>query len=292
MSPAPETLRRPLNPSPSTSSPPSISISTILSRAPRIVSSDANSGIGSFSADRRASASIRRNFSGGPRPAPFRRVSLSSIPMTTTTSSTNPTLENETESGSTRALLLSALESRRRRIEELRAQANVASTIAEQWRRHRSEEFPIRSQDRGIDRSSSSERLFGLAPPSRISPESFTTPIRQNPNPPALLFNDDTSDTESEDDEDPDNKFPGSMNDIRRTPPPTFITPHTSPSQSTDSPTTQNDDDSSRNAYTLSCRYCANVLTKRGMRARLVADAGVHIWSTDEEPRYSVTIQI
>jgi len=96
---------------------------------------------------------------------------------------------------------------------------------------------------------------------------------------PRLLL-DDTSDSDSEDDND-DNKW--GINEPRRTPPPTFLTPNTSPSTHMD--TTSQDDDSSRNAYVLSCRYCANVLTTRGMRARLVADSRVHIWSTDEQPR-------
>jgi hypothetical protein len=239
MSPAPETIRRQSNPSAS----PSLSISTILSRPPR-APSDAP---GPFSADRRAG--IRRNFSGGPRPAPFSRSNPSAAQ------------NRDTEDiGSTQALLISALETRRRRIEELRngsSPTNIASSIAEQWRRRDS----IRA------RSSGSPEL---------EPQ---TPIPRTPSP--RIFENDPSDSESEDD-DPDNKFSSSMNEIRSTPPPTFITPNTSPETTTTSPHAE--DDSSRNAYTLSCKFCANVLTRRGMRARLVADARIHIWSTDEKP--------
>jgi hypothetical protein len=282
MSPAPETLRRSPNPStstsstiyPSTNSPTSISISTILSRAPRTVSST-DATVGAFSADRRATTSIRRNFSysGGPRPPPFRRVTPTNISAPSTS-----TVPEDGESGMTRQLLISALEIRRRRIEELRAQTNVTNSIVDQWRRQRSEES-TRNEEYNSRRSMTPETVPSI-PTSVERPE---TPVNQIRMPPALLFNDDSSDSES-DDEDPDNKFPSSMNDIRQTPPPTFATPHSSPSQ-TDS-SQHHDDDSSRNAYTLTCRFCANLLTKRGMRARLVADARVHIWSTDEEPKY------
>ena len=288
MSPAPETLRRSSNPSASnnnhnsqssnTSSPTSISISTILSRAPRAVSSN-DATIGPFSADRRASASVRRNFSGGPRPSPFRRITPTNITSNSPSSSANTWTEEGDQTGlSTRQLFISQLEIRRRRLDELRAQTNVASHIVEQWRRQRNEDFSTRSEeyDSILRRSISNEEL----PPPR-PPRSSVNQTR----PPSLLFND-SSDSES-DDEDPDNKFPNSMNGIRLTPPPTFATPHTSPSQ-TDSPR-QHDDDSSRNAYTLTCRFCANLLTQRGMRARLVADARVHIWSTDEEPKSSIS---
>jgi len=272
MSPAPETLRRSPNPS---DSPPSISISTILSRAPRAVSSEAT--LGPFSADRRATASIRRHVSGGPRPPPFRRIT----PTTVTNTSTINTANEDGDTGTTRQLLTSALESRRRRIEELRAQTNVTNTIAEQWRRLQNEDLLAGPQGNPRRWGAEALRILESAPTER--PRAAATQIITFSA--GHLFNEDSSDSESDDDEDPDNKFPGSMNDIRRTPPPTFITPNTSPSNATDSPTNQPDDDSSRNAYTLSCRFCANVLTKRGMRARLVADARVHIWSTDEEPR-------
>ena len=172
-------------------------------------------------------------------------------------------------------MLISALETRRRRIEELRgqsAQTNIATTIADQWRRQRDEISGIPGY-----RSTMVSGIRPATPPSQTSP-------------PRLLFHEDTSDSDSEDDDDPDNKFSSSMNDIRRTPPPTFATPNTSPSNNvTASPSSpQQDDESSRNAYTLTCKFCANVLTKRGMRARLVADARVHIWSTDDQPRYPI----
>src|SRR6202035_3412387 len=132
MSADPETIRRPSNPS---SSPPSISISSILSRAPRTP----DDSPGPFSADRRATSSIRRNFSGGPRPAPFQRPAQSTAPNTATQ---NGQARTDDTSASTRAMLISALETRRRRIEELReqsAQTNIATTIADQWRRQRDE---------------------------------------------------------------------------------------------------------------------------------------------------------
>ena len=180
-----------------------------------------------------------------------------------------------------RAFLLSALETRRRRIEELRGgqsgggnSSNIATTIAEQWRRQR-------------DALSSLQYGF-RATSGGASPDSGpTTPQRYSSPPTRLFIGEESSDSETDEDDDPDNKFSASMNDVRRTPPPTFLTPNTSPSTSTASPSNkQNDDDSSRNAYTLSCKFCANVLTHRGMRARLVADARVHIWSTDEQPEY------
>jgi hypothetical protein len=242
MSPAPETLGRPSN----ASSLSSLSISTILSRPPRTPLDSP----GPFSADRRVTSFIRRNFSGGPRPAPFR---------------TTGTRETE-ETGSTQALLISALETRRRRIEELRnqsAQTNIATTIADQWRRRQEGTSPTLREGR-----------------PRSSSTGPTTPVNQT----LRLFDNDSDDTDSDDD-DPDNKFSSTY--IRQTPPPTFLTPNTSPSTTATSPTT-NDDESSRNAYTLSCKFCANVLTRRGMRARLVADARIHIWSTDEKPKYTL----
>jgi hypothetical protein len=265
MSPAPETLRRPSNPS---SSPPPISISSILSRSPRIP----DDSPGPFSADRRASSSIRRNFSGGPRPAPFQRPSQSTL-SNTATQNGQQSRSDDTAASSTRAMLISALETRRRRVEELRgstSRTNIATTIADQWRRQRDEHSGGSSYRHGT--------FSGIRP---------STPPHQT-SPPQLLFNDDTSDSDSEDDDDPDNKFSSSMNDIRRTPPPTFATPNASPSNNvTATPSSpRQDEDSTRNAYTLTCKFCANVLTRRGMRARLVADSRVHIWSTDEQPRY------
>ena len=263
MSPAPETVRQPSNPS------PSLSISTILSRAPQAPNESPAGAAGPLSADRRATSSIRRNFSGGPRPAPFQRQTV--------------TL-NEPDSGEstpTRAFLLSALETRRRRIEGLRSgpggSPNIATTIAEQWRRQRE---ALSSLQYGFRANNGN---------AATSPDSGpTTPPQRFASPPTRLFiGEESSDSETDDDDDPDNKFSAPMNDVRRTPPPTFLTPNTSPSTTTSSPSNkQNDDDSSRNAYTLSCKCCANVLTRRGMRARLVADARVHIWSTDEQPKY------
>jgi hypothetical protein len=265
MSPAPETVHRPSNPS---SSPPSISISSILSRAPRTP----DDSPGPFSADRRASSSIRHNFSGGPQPAPFQRP-IQSTALNTATQNGQSRMDDS--SASTQAMLISALETRQWRIQELRGQSastNIATTIADQWRRQRDEISRIPGY-----RSGTFSGIRPATPPSQTSP-------------PRLLFNEDTSDSDSEDDDDPDNKFSSSMNDIRRTPPPTFATPNESPSNNiTASPSSpRQDDESSRNAYTLTCKFCANALTKRGMRARLVADARVHIWSTDEQPRYPI----
>ena len=286
MSPAPETVRRPANSSANNS--PSLSISTILSRAPR-APNESPAGGSPFSADRRATSSIRRNFSG-PRPAPFQRQTVTlSEPASarqSTDRETSPTPERDSPPST--ALLLSALETRRRRIEELRNRqtsqtaSNIATTIAEQWRRQRDTLTSLQTGFRPV----SSTTRNNLTPSPEIGP---TTPP-QWPSPPRLFLGEESeSDSDSDDDDDPDNKFATSMNDVRRTPPPTFLTPNTSPSnQSTGSPSSQQDDDSSRNAYTLSCRFCANVLTKRGMRARLVADARVHIWSTDEQPKYSL----
>ena len=266
MSPAPETVRQPPN------SSPSLSISTILSRAPRAPN---ESPAGLFSADRRATSSIRRNFSGGPRPAPFQRQIV--------------TL-NEPDSGEstpTRAFLLSALESRRRRIEGLRGgqggNSNITTTIAEQWRRQRD---ALSSLQYGFRAGNGN---------AAASPDSgpTTPPQRHSSLPTRLFIGEESSDSETDDDDDPDNKFSAPMNDARRTPPPTFLTPNTSPSTTSASPSNkQNDDDSSRNAYTLSCKFCANVLTQRGMRARLVADARVHIWSTDEQPAYQPQLRL
>jgi FAM72 protein len=203
------------------------------------------------------SGGVRRNFSGGPRPAPFSQRIHSSTGITG--ASTGITTSQGEDANSARAMLLSALETRRRRIEELRSQSNIATTIADQWRRQREE-----MASAGYRRTSSPAMMN--RPDMSVAPR---------------LSLEETSDSDSEDDND-DNKW--GMNEVRRTPPPTFLTPNTSPSTSTEAP--NQDDDSSRNAYTLSCRFCANVLTKRGMRARLVADKRVHIWSTDEQPRY------
>lgn len=271
MSPAPETLRGPSNIS--TPTPPSLSISTILSRAPRAPN---DSPTGPFGADRRASNAIRHHFAGGPRPAPFQR-------QTVTLSDNTPyRVDNESETNASRAILLSALEARRRRLEEFRgqsSQSNITTTIAEQWRRQRDALSSLQAGPRRLPTNRANSTSPELGP--------ITLP-RHYASPPRLFIGDDSSDSEADDDDDdPDNKFSTSMNDIRRTPPPTFLTPNTSPSnQSTASPSSQSDDDSSRSAYTLSCKFCANVLTKRGMRARLVADARVHIWSTDEQPKY------
>ena len=249
MSPAPETVRRPPSSNSGGSASPSLSISTILSRAPRTP----NESPGPFSADRRVSTGIRRNFSGGPRPAPFAQRT---VPATATTSAA---AQGNEDTNSTRAMLISALETRRRRIEELRNQTNIATTIADQWRRQRMDVVSYRG--------------------ARSTSPDIDRPVAATSVAPRLLL-DDTSDSDSEDDND-DNKW--GINEPRRTPPPTFLTPNTSTSTHMD--TTSQDDDSSRNAYVLSCRYCANVLTPRGMRARLVADSRVHIWSTDEQPR-------
>lgn len=283
MSPAPETVRRPANSSASDS--PSLSISTILSRAPR-APNESPAGTAPFTADRRATSSIRRNFSG-PRPAPFQRqtVTLSEPASTRVEPAQETSAVSAPESPPSTALLLSALESRRRRIEELRnrqaslSASNIATTIAEQWRRQRDTLTSLQSGFRPV----SSTTRNNLTPSPEIGP---STPP-QWPSPPRLFLGEESeSESDSDDDDDPDNKFSSSMNDVRRTPPPTFLTPNASPSnQSMNSPSSQHDDDSSRNAYTLSCRFCANVLTKRGMRARLVADARVHIWSTDEQPK-------
>jgi len=267
MSPAPETVRPPF------SDRPSISISTILSRAPRAGSELPTAG--PFTADRRATSFIRRSFSGGPGPFSARSLHTLEVPL----SEPNQRNNNEVDSGSTRALLLSALESRRRRIEELQSQsgqANVASTIAEQWRRQRETASTFHNPPRRI--SGASEARLS-ASPEIIGPR---TPPRRLTTPPRLLFNDESSESESEDDS--DNKF-SNMNEARQTLSPTILIPNTSPSNHSMTSSPNHDDESSRNAYTLSCRICANVLTKRGMRARLVADARVPIWSTDEPPR-------
>jgi hypothetical protein len=168
--------------------------------------------------------------------------------------------------------LISALETRRRRIEEriVGGESSIATTIADQWRRRRDETRVLSFRRSGVD--------------GDISGPDAGIPISTL----SGGFDHDISDSDSDDDDDddPDNKFSSqSMNDIRRTPPPTFLTPNTSPS-STSTTQASPDDDSSRNAYTLSCKFCANVLTRRGMRARLVADARIHIWSTDEKPAY------
>lgn len=259
---APETIRQqPLSNNSSSSTPPLLSISTILSRSPRLPVDGALPGNGPFYADRRAMSSIRRNFSGGPRPAPFVR---------------NPDPDDADSIESARTLLLSALEARRRRVQDLRQQAsqttNIATTITEQWRRS-VEGVTFVSSAPQFGRNDSSSAVG-----STTTPRSETRLLSHS------VWNDEASDTDfDEDEEDSDNKFSNSMNDVHRTSP-SLNAPRTSPSNHcTGSPT--QDDDSSRNAYTLSCRFCANVLTKRGMRARLVADARVHIWSTDEQPQ-------
>ena len=284
MSPAPETVRN-------NSSSSSVPIRTILSRAPQApYESPSLPSVGPFSADRRVTSSIRRNLSSttaGPRPAPFQRQII-------TLNEGNS--DGDDAVGTTRAYLLSAIEWRRRRIEELRSGTNIATTIAEQWRRQqdalssleaglrtvRSTPPHIENHSNGI--VSSMEIVGPITPP----PQRYSTNSM-----PRLFLGEESSDSESEEDEDdPDNKFPApSVNEVRRTPPPTFLTPNTSPSTNitSSSPSSkQNDDDSSRNAYTLSCKFCANILTQRGMRARLVADATVHIWSTDKQPKSNI----
>ena len=267
MSPAPETVRRP----PNSSLSPSLPISTILSRALRVPNEfPATGGAGPFTADRRATSSIRRRFSGGPRPAPFQRQ------IVTLNERSNSGEWDQHGATSPPAYLLPALHTRRRRSEELRSgQSEIAATIAEQWRRQR-EAF--------------SSLPYGFTLGS-ISPDPDARPItppQRNSSPPTRLFiGDESSDSESDDDEDDsDNKFAAPVNDALHTPSPTFITPNTSPSTTASPSNKQSQDESARNAYTLSCRFCANVLTQRGMRARLVADARVHIWSTDEQPEY------
>jgi hypothetical protein len=249
MSPAPETVRRPSN----ARTPALLPAYLQMAGANRTA---ANETPGPFSADRRVNTGIRRNFSGGPRPAPFsQRIQSSGA---STSASTAVTASQGDERNSAQAMLMSVLE-HRRSVDELRGQSDIATTIADQWRRQRE------TMGSGNYRRISSPEMMNRGTAS-VAPR---------------LLLDDTSDSESEDEND-DNKW--GMNEVRRTPPPTFLTPNTSPSTSTEAP--NQDDDSSRNAYTLSCRFCANVLTKRGMRARLVADARVHIWSTDEHPRY------
>jgi FAM72 protein len=283
MSPAPETVRN-NNPS-----PPSLSISTILSRAPRAPHDSPSAG--PFSADRRAVSSIRRNFSssgggGGPRPAPFQRQVITLNESNSEGEYSSPSTNTAT-AANTRAFILSALESRRRRIEELRSGSNIATTIAEQWRRQRDSLSQIPAALRPTTNANTSiVNDIGSLP--EVGP--LTPPQRFISVPPRLFLGEESSDSDSEEDDDPDNKFSTSMNEVRRTPPPTFLTPNASPSTTASPSSKQNDDDSSRNAYTLSCKFCANVLTERGMRARLVADARVHIWSTDEQPKYSTLL--
>lgn len=272
MSPAPDTSRRPgdfLSSQPSSlSQSPSLSISTILSRVPRLSPDGRDTP---FTADRRAS-SYRRNFSGGPRPAPFQRQTV------TLNEPGDPTsAEPASNAMSNRAAILSTLEAQRRRIEERRT---------DEWRA----QFFIPRMSPGQWRQRSESLRPELPAPSDrpLTPEGRSGPtIRRYLSSPRPFLSNDSSESDSDSDEDPENKFSsGSMTNLRQTPPPTFLTPQSSPSsQYTSSSPKQNDDDPSRNAYTLSCRFCANLLTSRGMRARLVADARVHIWSTDHKPK-------
>ena len=269
MSPAPETLRRQPN-----SSTSSLSISTILSRAPRIPN-ESPPPQGPFSADRRTSVSFRRSYSSGLRPPnSFHRASQSALAG----ADRSGRGEFDADGGLTRTLLLSALETRRRRIEGLqlgRRAANNESAGPERWRRQlaaldslaASHSSRLATQnDSGYD----DEEL-----------ERFPTPLPHGTH--RGILNVESSESDSDEDDDPENKFLTSMNNAPTTPPQTYLFQESSPTNQS-SASSVNDDDSSRNAYTLSCRFCANVLTRRGMRARLVADARVHIWSTDEQP--------
>jgi FAM72 protein len=270
MSPAPDSTRRPgdfLSSRPSSlSHSPSLSISTILSRVPRPSPEGRDTP---FTADRRAS-SYRRNFSGGPRPAPFQRQTVTLNEPGTSPEPANNAMSN-------RAAILSTLDAQRRRIEERRTN---------EWRAQSSLPRIYRNTPSGQWREVQPERP---APSDRpINPQGRSgQTIRRYVSSPRPFLSNESSESDSDSEEDPENKFSsGSMTNLRRTPPPTFLTPQSSPSsQSTPSTPKQNDDDPSRNAYTLSCRFCANLLTERGMRARLVADARVHIWSTDHKPK-------
>jgi hypothetical protein len=257
MSPAPETVRRPLN----SSSSPAIPISSILSRALRASSENyalSRRSIGSL----REGASPRRNVSGGPRPAPFRRQSYSFNSI------------GANDRHSTERVHRDAMDEGLPQRDRVRTRSsNVTTLIAEEWRRQR-------------DSLQAMTRFETTSRRRTPSPELTTESAWRNFSPPRVFIGEDSSESESDDDDDADNKFPNSMNELERTPSPTFLTPDTSPSRYSNASSSPADEDCSRNAYTLSCRFCANILTKRGMRARLVADARVHIWSTDEQPKY------
>jgi len=267
MSPAPETVRR------NSTSSSSLSISTILSRAPRI--SNESPPPGPFSADRRTSLSYRRreHLSDLRPPNPFYRVSQPAL-----TSGDRSAQGEDAEGGLTRAMLLSALETRRRRIERLqmdpRPQPESRSLPeSEGW----TPSIPSTFQGTYDDREE----------------ERFPTPFPRIPwRRPAHrgIVNVESSESDSDDDDDPENKIATSIN-VGPTTPTRYQFQESSPANQSTAPTV-NDDDSSRSAYTLSCRFCANVLTRRGMRARLVADARVHIWSTDEQPWYIVIFAV
>ena len=281
MSPAPESPRRPsdLSIPPHTNS--SLSITTILSRASR---TPHDGPVGPFTADRRASSSFRRNFSGGPRPAPFQWQN-----MTSNEPGNLPSAEPGSDSMNTRARLQSALEAQRRRMEERRT---------DDWRAQSSLPRISRSAISGQRR----QRLESSSQPDLATPISGpttpevrpATPSRLYISSPRLFISNDSSESESDTDDDTENKFPSSsITTFPRPPPPTVLTLQSSPrSQSLTSSLKRGDEDPSRNAYILSCRFCANLLTSRGMRARLVADARVHIWSTDHQPKYCSELPI
>ena len=275
MSPDPDSTRRTGDFLPSQSSnSPSLSISTILSRVPRPSHDGRDTP---FSADRRAS-SYRRNFSGGPRPAPFQRQTV------TLNEPSNSTAGPDSNVMSNRTTVLSTLEAQRRRIEERRT---------ENWRPQSSlPRFSIsRNTPSGTWRQVRQDSLPGLTTasdrPINLEGGRSVPTVRRHLSSPRPFLSNESSESDSDSEDDPENKFSsGSMTNRRQTPPPTFLTPQSSPSsQSIPLTPKGNDDDSSRNAYTLSCRFCANLLTLRGMRARLVADARVHIWSTDHKPK-------
>jgi len=267
MSPAPESPRRPSDFSPSN---PSLSITAILSRASR---TPHDGPVGPFTADRRASSSFRRSFSGGPRLPPLQRQTV-----TSNEPGSLPSIEPGSDSMNTRTLLQSALEAQHRRMEERRM---------DHWRAQSSLPRISRTalSDQRRQRIESLQPRVTSASSGPMTPEvRSATPSRRNISSPRIFISNDSSESESDTDDDPENKF--SITNFPRSPTPIASTPRSSPSsQSLTSALKQGDDDPSRNAYTLSCRFCANLLTSRGMRARLVADARVHIWSTDHLPK-------
>jgi FAM72 protein len=264
MSPAPETVQRPQNSSSSTS----ISISSILSRSLRAPSDSHVDRRGNGS--EREGAPVRRYVSGGPRPAPFHRQmnTLHSIGGRYTRST--ETLHQDGDEW------LEQTDRVRPR------QSNVTSLIADEWRWQR-QSLQTTAWTGTRTRTTSRQRTPS---PVLATGSPRTPPPLRDFGPPRVFIGGDSSESESEEDDDSDNKFPNPINELGRTPSPTFLTPDTSPSTQSNISTSPGDEESSRNLYTLSCRFCANVLTKRGMRARLVADARVHIWSTDEPPKY------
>jgi len=274
MSPAPSSPRAPNDFSPpALSNPSSLSINAILSRAPR---TPHDGPVGPFTADRRASFSFRRSFSRGPRLPPFERQTV-----TLNEPGNLPSVEPGNDSMNTRTLLQSALEAQHRRMEERRmdhwrAQSSlprISRTALSDQRRRR-----IVSLQPELTTASSGPMTPEVRP---------ATPSRRYVSSPRIFISNDSSESESDTDDDPENKFSSSsITNFPRSSPPTALTPQSSlSSQSLTSSLKQGDEDPSRNAYTLSCRFCANLLTSRGMRARLVADARVHIWSTDHRPK-------